>query len=474
MNVFFNPKSVALIGASSEEGSVGVGVARNLLRGKDQRKVFFINPYQEKVLDKKCFDSIKDIPAKELPSSREGQESSQKRVDLVIVAVPAKIVPQVVKECAEEKSSPSSPNIGGIVVISAGFAERGKKGKALQRKVLKIANSANIPLLGPNALGVIRPSLRLNASFAPSISQAGNIAFISQSGALMDSIIDRTKQENYGFSTLISYGNAADIGICDLLSWLEKDEKTKVIIIYLEGLKKGREFMKIAKRVAKKKPIIVLKAGKGKRGREAISSHTGSLAGSYQIYSAAFSQSGVIEARSLEEMFDMAKALAWQPTCKNKIAILTNGGGCGVLCADACQEYGIQLSSLSDSAIKKMENSEEMHPAFSRSNPLDIVGDALPDRYKLALETLLSEEEVYGVIVIQTLQVMTKSKKDAEVIVNLNSKYPDKPIVCSFMGGDETKAGVDLLEKSEVPNYPTPRRAAAAMRALIKTNNKSS
>ncbi|GAI58553.1 unnamed protein product, partial [marine sediment metagenome] len=235
-----------------------------------------------------------------------------------------------VKECCEKKA-------GGIIIISSGFAESGKKGKVLQDEIIKMVKKARVPLVGPNCLGIVRPSIKLNASFAPASPQKGEIAFLSQSGALIDSVIDRNLIENYGFSNLISYGNEADLEISDFLEWLKKDKETKVIALYIEGVKNGRRFMKIAKEVSRLKPILALKAGKTKRGAEAVTTHTASLAGIYETYSAVFKQTGIIETGTIEELFDVSKTLSWQPRCKNGLGIVTNGGGCGVLMADYCQ-----------------------------------------------------------------------------------------------------------------------------------------
>jgi len=301
----FNPKTIAIIGASSRQNSVGWGLVKNILEGRNLRKIFCVNPFEKEIGEIKCFSKIGDI---------------SQEIDLAVIAVKAKIVPQIVEQCCQKK-------VGGMIIISSGFAETGKKGKILQDKIIKLVKLANIPLIGPNCLGIIRPSIKLNASFAPAFPKPGNIAFISQSGALIDSIIDKSLSESYGFSFLISYGNEADLALSDFLLFVNKDRQTKVIIIYLEGLKEGRNFMKVAKKILKTKPMIVLKAGRSEMGKKAVSSHTASLAGNYQIYQALFKQTGIIEAETIEELFDIAKILAWQPRCKNGIGIITNGGG---------------------------------------------------------------------------------------------------------------------------------------------------
>ena len=442
----FDPKSIAVIGASSEKKSVGLGLMKNVLEGKSKRKVFAINPYRKQVLGIKCLPSVLSIKGP---------------VDLAIIAVPASIVPKIVEECCQKK-------VGGIIVISAGFAETGKKGKALQQRILKLVRKAKIPLIGPNCLGIIRPSLKLNASFAPIIPEAGGIAFVSQSGAIVDAAVDSSWLKNYGFSSLISYGNEAQLDICDFLLWLKNDKETKVITVYLEGLKDGRRFMRIAKEISKTKPIIAIKAGRTKEGTKAAISHTAALSGSYQVYSAAFSQAGIVEVDTLEDLFGVAKALAWHKKCKNGAAIVTNGGGFGVLLTDYCQELGIKLPKLSKATLEKLVKSKLMNPAFSKRNPLDIVGDALSDRYDIAIRALLEQKNIHSLFVVQAFQIMTEVEENAKIIIQTQKKWKSKPIISIFLGEKFSQPGIDLLEKNQIPNYSNLKRAAIAMKSLIQ------
>ncbi|MBL7156227.1 MAG: CoA-binding protein [Candidatus Pacebacteria bacterium] len=446
LSKILNPKTIAVIGATSRPHSVGFGICKNLLQGKSKRKIFFINPYRKKVLKRKTYSSIVLI---------------KDSIDLAIVAVPANIVSKVIQECCEKK-------VGGILVISAGFAEIGKNGKLLQEKITKQVKLANIPLIGPNCLGIIKPFIDLNASFVPEMPKKGKIGFISQSGALINSVIDKSLLENYGFSTMISYGNEADLNLNDFLEELENDKNTKVICLYLEGVKYGREFLNIAKRISKVKPIIAIKAGRQNKAKQSIASHTGVLAGDYQVFKAVFKQSGIIEADSLEDLLDVAKALAWQPKCKNGIGVITNGGGAGVLMADFCEGLDIRLSGLQAKTIKRLKDSKITPPSCSFLNPLDIVGDALSDRYEVAIKALLEQENIFGLVVMQTTQIMTNSKKNAEVVIKSQKRWPKKPIITCFMGGKFTKPGIDLLEKNKIPNYSDPKRAAIAMKALLR------
>lgn len=455
LDKLFDPKSIAIIGASEKENSVGNGLIKNITQGgvfknryckPFKGKIYPINPKHTMMYGLKCYKTILDIKGD---------------IDLAIIAVPAKFVISIMKECADKK-------VKSAIVISAGFGEIGDGGKKMQDEFMEVAKKANIPVIGPNCLGIIRTHSNLNASFAPSMPPIGNIGFISQSGALADSIIDWSIEERYGMSTIISYGNAADVDASDLLEWLGDDKKTDTITIYIEGLKDPLRFMEVAKKVTKKKPVIVIKGGRTEQGQKAISSHTGSLAGSYEIYEAMFKQSGVIVADTVEELFDNAKALANQPVPKeNAIVIITNGGGAGVLTTDYCKSLGVNLVELKTSTIKYLDKTGKMHPAYSKRNPLDIIGDALPERYEAAIGTILSEDYVQGVIVLQTLQTMTDPIKDAKIIIDLHKKFPTKPIICVYMGGKYSDAGAKLLEANKIPDYNDPKKAVKAMKALI-------
>lgn len=452
----FDPGSVAVIGASRNPKSVGYGILKSLVRGcvlsseyckSFPGKVYPVNPNADYILGIKAYPGIKEVPGE---------------VGLAVIAVPAGIVASVLKDCGKKK-------IPFVIIVSAGFAEVGDEGEKLQKELVKIAEKYGMRLVGPNCLGIIRPYKNLNASFAPTMPPEGPVGFISQSGALADSIIDWAVAERYGLSAIVSYGNKADLDVHDFIEFLAEDEHTKAIALYIEGLKDGQKFIDVCKRVSKIKPIIVLKAGRTSAGQKAISSHTGSLAGSYEVYKAAFKQAGVIQADTVEELFDLAKALAHQPPCKeNAVAIVTNGGGCGVLCADSCEELGVNVIELKESTLKKLDKSGEMHPAYSRRNPLDIIGDALPERYEAAVNILLEEDYIQGLIVIQTLQTMTDPKEDALRIIEAKKKHPEKPIICTYMGGLYSKQGGRLLEENSIPDFNDLKKAARAMQVLIE------
>ncbi len=445
MEKILNPKSVALIGSTNRKSSVGLGISQNLLQGSKKRKIFFVNPFKNKILGKKSYPSIKNI---------KGQ------IDLVIIAVPSSVVLKTVQECADKK-------VGGVIIVSSGFAETGKKGRLLQDKVVKVLKKSKIPLIGPNCLGIIRPASSLNASFAPAMPSSGSIGFLSQSGALVDSVIDTDLLKKYGFSFLASYGNQSDLDVCDFLEILEKDPKTKSIALYIEGLKDGKKFIEVAQRVNQKKPIVVLKAGFSKKGKKAISSHTDSLAGNYQIYQTAFKKAGIFQVETIEELLDVSLTLAWQKKCKNGIGVVTNGGACGIMSSDWCEKMNVKLPPLNKKTIKKLKNPEIMNSNFSPNNPMDIIGDALSNRYELAVNQLLQQRNIKGLIVIQTFQIMTESKKNAKIIIKSQKIYKNKPIIACFLGGKFTAKGVEILRKSKIPNIEEPRRAVLAMKSLI-------
>lgn len=446
LNKIFNPKSVAIIGAKDDKGSVGFGLVKNLLEGEEKRSIYFVNPSREKVCGREVYKKIGDIKGK---------------VDLAVIAVPVDFIIPVIRECVEK-------NVLGVIIISAGFGESGEKGEKIEKEVLFLLQKAKISLIGPNCLGILNTQVDLNASFAPISPKKGGISFLSQSGALMNSFVDVATTNNIGFAKLVSYGNEADLELSDYILFLGDDPDTKVICFYVEAIKDGRKFMEIAKEVSKKKPIIALKSGRTKGGQEAAATHTGSIAGDYQVYETAFRQSGVIMADTLEEMFDAAKALVMQPRCFNGLGIVTNGGGAGVLAVDYAEKEGLVLAEIGQEEIEKSDKKGVLKSVTVKRNPLDIIGDALPDRYVAGLEAFLSNEKVKVVLVIETTQIVTEPVENAKNIVALKAKYPNKPIVCCFLGGDLVKEAVSVLEDNGIPNYSELRRAIKAIKNLIK------
>jgi len=452
MNLRFllEPESIAVAGASDEKDSVGHGILASLLKGSVfpskyakpfSGRVFAINPHHKKIMGLKCFPSVLQV---------------KEKIDLAVIAVPAPVVPKVLRECAAKK-------IPAAVVISAGFGETGNK--ALESEVKQIALQNGIALLGPNTIGVMVPGA-FNASFALSVPKPGNVAFVSQSGALADSVIDWALEELFPFRAIVGLGNEAVLDESIFIRHFASDAKTKVIALYLEGVKDGQRFLDALRFAeAKGKSVIVLKGGVGAKGSKAVATHTASLAGDDAVFTGALKQGGAKRVFSLEELFEVSKALSMQPRAKkNSIAIITNGGGAGVLCADACEKQGVKLAELSGKTLAKLE--PFMHKGWSRCNPVDLVGDALPERYAKALDAVLSQESVGGAIVIQTLQTMTKPGEDALVVAKAARKF-GKPVLCAFMGGLYTRDSIRILHEHSIPNYPDPVKAAKAMSFLI-------
>lgn len=443
LNKFFNPKSIAIIGASDEAKTVGAGLVKNIALFKGD--IFYVNPYDKKIANKESFAKITDI---------------KKNIDLAIIAVPAKIVLEIIKDCCQKK-------VGSIVVVSSGFAESGEQGKKIQDKISALVFEAQIPLIGPNCLGIISTQNNLNASFAPLHPKPGNIAFLSQSGSIIDAVLDKSADENFGFSKIISYGNEADVSLADFLEYFEKDKQTKAIGIYLEAIKDGQKFMAIAKKVSKTKPIVVIKAGKTISGQKAATTHTGSLSTDYEIYKTAFKQAGIIQAESLQDFFDKLKALCFQPLTNNGFGIITNGGGLGVLATDFCEDFGINLPEISAKSIIGLEKDIRLKLLPAKKNPLDLMGDALPERYEIAIKTILQQENIKGLLIMQAIQIMTDPMENAKIIVKLQKQFPFKPIISCFVGKKMVQEAIDYLEKNKIPNYDDPKRAIQAISSLI-------
>lgn len=436
----FDPQSIAIIGASEEPKTVGIGFVNNLLNS--QRKLYYINPFKDKVFGTKTFKNINDV---------------KEKIDLAIIAVPVNAVLEVFNDCINKR-------VKGIIVISSGFGETGEKGKELELRLKELADKAKIPLIGPNCLGIMNLNKGLNASFAPFTPKKGNIALVSQSGALIDALIDISSKINLGFSKIISYGNESQVDLPQFLEYLKKDKDTNVILLYLEGVKDGKRFFDVAKDVSKEKPIVVLKSGKSKAGEKAISTHTGSLAGGYDVYKAVFKQTGLIEVDSLEELLDIGKALSFLNRFKKGIGIITNGGGLGVLAVDYCEKYGVEIKDLSKETIEKLD--KELEKVLIKRNPLDILGDADPKRYEIGIKSLLEQKDINGVVVIQAMQIMTDPEKNAKIVVELKKQFPSKPIICCFVGGELVEKAVNYLEENNIPNYPDPKRAVKVIRSL--------
>jgi len=441
LSKIFYPSSVAVVGASRTRGKIGNEILRNLIYSGYRGGIYPVNPNAEAILGLKAYPTVKEIPYS---------------VDLAIIAVPAKIVPSIMKDCVEK-------GVKGAVIISSGFSE--VSNRELEDEVKRIA-SGKVRIIGPNTIGIINTANNLNASFAPNMPLKGNIAFITQSGALGGALIDWTIREKIGLSKIISVGNKCDVGDEELLEFLAKDKETKVIAMYIEAIKDGRRFMEVAKKVSKLKPIVVVKAGRTEAGKRAASSHTGALAGSFEIYKAAFKQCGVIYANDTEELFDKAIALAEQSPAKGKrVAIVTNGGGAGIMAADACEELGLLVPELSEKTQSKLK--EFLPEIASTRNPIDIAGDAGYERYKATIDVVLKNNEVDAVIVIFVHTALTEPVEPARALVECLQRAK-KPVVGCWIGGYEVEEAIRILKEENVPNFPTPKRAVKALSALIR------
>ncbi|NYT19470.1 MAG: CoA-binding protein, partial [Methanosarcinales archaeon] len=437
----FEPTSVAVIGASRTKGKVGRAVLDNLIESY-RGEIIPINPKADEILGLRCYPTILDAP---------------NAAELAAVVLPAAMVPDALEKCG-------LAGVNNVVVISAGFKESGIEGAKLERVCTDIVRKYGMRMVGPNCLGIIDTGSGLNASFAASMAKKGNIAMMSQSGAICTSTLDWADARGVGFSKFISLGNKADLSENDFLLEMADDENTSVIAAYLEGVKDGPKFMDIARKVSHKKPIVVVKSGRTAVGSRAVSSHTGTLAGSDEAYNAAFAQSGVMRADSVEEMLDYIRAFSSQtvPDGKN-IAIVTNAGGLGILTADACHYAGLSLSSFDESTIDRLR--DRLSPAANFYNPVDVLGDAPSDIYGYALETILDDSNVDGIIVLTSPQAMTDVKSIAEVVAE-KAENSRKPILCSFVGGTRIEEGEAVLDQHHIPNYAFPERAVSSMAAL--------
>lgn len=436
LDPFFKPKNVAMLGATENPGSVGRTTLWNLISSPFGGAVFPVNPKRDSVLGIKAYKSVKEIPAE---------------IDLAVIATNSKLIPGLVKECGEVGCK-------AAVVISAGFKEAGPEGIELERQLLENARAANMRIIGPNCLGIMVPPSGINATFAAGMARTGNVGFLSQSGALCTAVLDWSLAENVGFSAFMSLGSMADVGWGDLIYYLGNDPKTRAILIYMESVGDARSFLSAAREVAYTKPIIVIKAGRTAAGSQAAASHTGSMTGSDDVLDIAFRRSGVLRVTNIADLFYMAEVLAKQPRPKGpRLTILTNAGGPGVLAADSLLLGGGELAEISDETIAELD--KFLPATWSRHNPIDIIGDAGPDRYAKTLEVVAKDENTDGMLVILTPQAMTDATQTAQLLKPL-AKLGDRPVLASWMGGVDVDAGVHILNQAGIPTFPYPDTAA--------------
>ncbi len=445
LDSMFKPQSIAIVGASRDPHSIGYSIVKNLIDSKYQGKIFPVNPKADEILGLKCYHSVTEI---------------EEDVDLAVITVPAAITPQVAEECGKK-------GVKSLAVIASGFSEVGRID--LEKQLIEVAKKYGMRVLGPNIVGIMNNPLKMNASFAPYLPYPGKINLISQSGALLVALDSRTWVDRVGMSYLISIGNMSDLDFADLIDYFKDDPDTSCISLYVEGIKNGRKFIDITKRVLEK-PIIALKSGVSERGSIAAASHTGSLAGSGKIYAAAFKQAGVVQAENLEDLFDKSLALSMQPPMRgDNLLIITNGGGVGVLATDAAEKFGIPLKEPPDDLKNELK---KIMPDFgSAKNPVDLTGMADAEWYGKALKIALKHPWVDGVTVLYCETSVSDPRDLAIEIYEANLEASEcnkikKPITVSFIGGEVTERAIEWLQKKGIPVFRSPDRAVSAISAL--------
>lgn len=444
---FFEPNSIAVVGASNTPEKVGYEILNNLIKNGFTGHIYPINHKADKILNLKCFSSLSQI---------------ENQIDLVVIIVPNTKVASVLEECGQKK-------ITSVIIISAGFKEASAQGAELEKEIGEIAKKYNIKIVGPNCLGLINPYHNLDASFSANIALKGKIAFMSQSGALCTAILDIAEDKKIGFSKFVSLGNKLNLDEVDFLKDWSKDSQTDVILCYLEGIKRGTEFIKEATKISLKKPIIIVKSGITSSGAKAASSHTGTLTGSDQSYETAFRQCGIIRANSFDELFDYATGFNMQNIPKGKqIAIITNAGGPGIMATDACEKAGLKIASFNKETVQTLQ--KHLPPSANFYNPVDVLGDAKSNLYQIAIKTVLNDPNVHMLLVLLTPQAMTDIEEIAKTIVEISKTF-SKPIFTCFMGGKRVRPVLEILQKGNIPNYGSPERAVKVIIAMDNYKN---
>lgn len=443
---FFTPKSVAIVGASERTESVGHRILVNMQEAGFTGGLYPVNNKRDQVAGLKAYPNLDAISDK---------------IELVVIATPAPTVPAIIRQCGEK-------GVNSVIIITAGFGELGTPGKLLQQQILDIAHRYGIRIIGPNCLGVIRPSGYLNATFGDGTVKEGNLALLSQSGAVCTAILDWAKSQDIGFSTVVSMGGAADVDFGEVLDYLALDSKTTGILMYVEGIRDARRFLSGLKVAARLKPVILIKSGRHEQGSKAAMSHTGALVGGDDVFDAAIERAGVVRAYSIAQLFSAARVLANNYIVKqNRLAIITNAGGPGVMSTDRAEEVGVRMAELSPVSIEALNKVLPTH--WSHDNPIDILGDATPERYRYALEICLQDQNIDGVLNILTPQAMTNPTQVAEYIIAA-AKNTRKPILASWTGGNKVQAGRDLFDSSNVAHFNTPEVAVDAFSFLAQHN----
>lgn len=445
LEAVFEPQSVAVIGASPDPSRLGHQVLRNIVHHGFKGQIYPIHPKASSVLHLPAYSSVLDVPDP---------------IDLGVIVIPTEHVLAVADECGKK-------GIKGLIVITAGFKEVGGEGKKLERELLAIVRQYDMRMVGPNCLGVIDTVCNLNASFAALMPNAGEVAFMSQSGALCTAILDWSKTQGMGFSRFVSLGNKADVDEVTLLRAWDKDPHSKVILAYLEGINDGQGFITAARQVTRNTPVVAIKSGVTEAGTRAASSHTGSLTGSENAYEAAFAQSGIIRSRSMGELFDLAQLFSYQPLIQgNRVAIVTNAGGPGIIATDAVERSGIlAVSRFTPETIEQLQR--DLPPTANVFNPIDVIGDARSDRYRVAIKAALADPGVDTLAVLLTPQAGTDTEEIARVIGGLAAEQ-DKPVVASFMGAYSLGPALEILNEYRIPNYTFPERAIQSLSSMAR------
>jgi acetyltransferase len=444
LNRIFKPRHVAVVGASEKTGTIGNALMRNLIAGGFAGTLLPVNPKYKTNHGHECFGSVSAL---------------ETGVDLAIIATPIHSVVDIVSECVEKK-------VGGAIIISAGGKEVGEEGREIEEKIQRIAHAGGLRIVGPNCLGIIRPGANLNASFATEMPVAGNLAFVSQSGAICAAILDLAFKERLGFSHFVSIGSMLDVDFGDMIDYLGNDSSAKSILLYIESLTNFRKFMSAARSVSRIKPIIVLKSGRSAAGARAAASHTGAMAGEDAVYDAAFKRAGIVRVDTIEELFDCAELMAKQPRPRGpRLAILTNGGGPGVMAADTLARYGKEPALLDPETLQALDSF--MPPFWSRGNPIDILGDASAERFGRALAICFNSKNLDGVLVILAPQALTDPLSVAEALAAAMQERRH-PVFACWMGGKRIATAVDVLNAAGIPTYDTPERAVRAFLYMVE------
>ncbi len=432
LSKLFEPGSIAVIGASNSEGSVGGQVLQNLLDSGFAGSIYPVNPNHDKILGIPAYKSISEV---------------DHTIELAVIATPSKTIPKVMHECGEH-------GVAAVIIISAGFAEIGKAGVDLQNEIVDIARTYDIPLIGPNCLGIIRPRVGLNATFAKSPAKTGELALVAQSGAFCTALLDWGDTEGFGFSAVASLGATADVGFGEVLDYLAVDPETKSILLYIEGVTDARSFMSGLRVAARLKPVIVVKSGRNDTGTRAAVSHTGAMAGSDKVFDSAIERAGAVRVKTVAQLFAAAKVLAsGTRVLGTRLAIITNGGGPGVMAADRAHDINVPLAEMSQETYDRLESI--LPPFWSHSNPIDILGDAPPERYRQTTEAILKDKNVDGVLVLLTPQAMTDPTGCAQAIVEARGKSK-KPVLACWMGESLVEEGRQILADAGIPHLRSP------------------